>query len=144
MFELESYWREVGPGNWPSMMLCLFTGSKLPGFCAAMPREPKPDTGAELGGDFLDVYARAIAQNAAAHDGAIMVGRRSAADPYRLKGWSYRLFPPDTAQATETNRGSAFNSCLEMSKVPRVDTTYLVSEGRLLRFLHGDVTLIDL
>lgn len=144
MFELESYWREVGPGNWLSMMLCLFTGSKLPDCCAAMSREPQPDTGAVFGKDFLDVYARAIAQNAAAHDGAVMVGRRSAAEPYRLEGWSYRLFPPDTAQATEPNRGSAFNSCFEMSKVAGVDMTYLVSEGRLLRFMDGGVTLIDL
>lgn len=73
-----------------------------------------------------------------------MVGRRGEAQPYRLEGWSYRLFPPDNAQTTETNRGSVFNSCLEMSKVAGVDTTYLVSEGRLLRFTNGGVTHIDL
>lgn len=126
------------------MMLCLFTGSNLPDCCAAMSRDPRPDTGSIFGKDFLDVYARAIAQNAAVHDGAIMVGRRGETEPYRLEGWSYRLFPPDTAQTIEPNRGSAFNSCLEMSKMARVDATYLVSENRLLRFITGGVTHIDL
>ncbi|MCE2891173.1 MAG: hypothetical protein ACK5BF_08085 [Hyphomonadaceae bacterium] len=142
MFVLETIWREVGAGNWPSMMFCLFTGSKLPDFCAAMSREPQPDTGTEFGLNFLDVYARALALNAAVHDGAIMVGRCNPAEPYSIKGWSYRLFPPASTQITETNRGSAFNSCLEMSKVPSVDTTYLVSEGRLHRFIKGSVTPI--
>lgn len=42
------------------------------------------------------------------------------------------------------NRGSAFNNCFEMSKVAAVDMTYLVSEGRLVRFVKGGVTLIEL
>jgi len=144
MFDLESYWREVGSASWPSMMLCLFTSNCLPDCCAEMSRDPQLDTGAVFGEDFLHVYARAIAQNAAAHDGAIMIGRPTAAQQYRVMGWSYRLFPPHTVQSAEPNRGSAFNSCLEMSKVAAVDMTYLVSEGRLVCFVKGGATLIEL
>lgn len=144
MFDLESYWREVGSASWPSMMLCLFTGDSLPDCCAAMPREPQLDTGVAFGEDFLTVYDRAIAQNSAAHDGAIMIGRPTVAQQYCLKGWSYRLFPPQTVHSAEPNRGSAFNSCLEMSKVLAVDMTYLVSEGRMVRFVGGGVTLIEM
>lgn len=144
MFDLESYWRAVGYQDWPSMMLCLFTGASFPECCAAMPRDPLPATGFPFGKDFLQVYALAIAQNAAIHDGAIMFGRRGESELYRLEGWSYRLFPPDAVKTTEMNRGSAFNSCLAMSKVAKVDATYLVSGGRLLRFINGGVTHIDL
>lgn len=144
MFDLESYWRAAGDHGWPSMMLCLFTGDGLPDYCAAMPRDPLPATGFLLGEDFLQIYAQAITTNTAIHDGAIMVGRRDESELYRLEGWSYRLFPPDAVKTTEMNRGSAFNSCLAMSKAAKVDATYLVSGGRLLRFISGGVKHIEL
>ena len=51
-----------------------------------------------------------------------------------------RLFPPQRAFLSQPNRGSAFNSCLEMSCVAGVDCMYLVSEGRLIRFENGGIS----
>jgi hypothetical protein len=86
---------------------------------------------------FPDVFAKAIRQNAAIHDGAIMVGRLSASEPYQIVGWSFRLFPNTEAVEPPPNRGSAFNSALAMSRVPTIDAAYWLSGKSIYRFHKG-------
>ena len=102
-----------------------------------MLRLPEPETGQELDDAFDEHLSAALALNDAVHDGAVMVGRTSALERYRICGWSYRLFPAPTATGEEPNRGSAFNSCLAMSVVASIDRTYLISLGRVHRFEGG-------
>ncbi len=126
--------RQTGRGP---TIACLYTGADRPSSCAAMLRFPEPETGQELDDSFVDHLSAALALNDAVHDGAVMLGRTSALEQYRICGWSYRLFPPPTATEEEPNRGSAFNSCLAMSVVASIDRTYLVSLGRVYRFKGG-------
>lgn len=77
--------------------------------------------------------------NDAVHDGAVMIGRQSVSDRYCITGWSYRLFPPSTLPQMHPNRGSAFNSCLEMSTVPYVDRLYLIARRMVSVFENGFV-----
>jgi hypothetical protein len=87
---------------------------------------------------FADVFAEATRLNPAVHDGAVMVGRDSASGPYRIAGWSFRLFPQAEAVEELPNRGSAFNSAQAMSCVPTVDAVYWVSGRRVYRFISGE------
>jgi hypothetical protein len=66
-----------------------------------------------------------------------MVGRDHASEPYRIIGWSFRLFP-EAIPSTPANRGSAFNSAQAMSHVPTVDAVYLISKEGVSRFQQGD------
>lgn len=123
--------------NWPSLLLCLHTGNRWPPYCAPMPRQPSPSPGAQFNTGFLAAYHDAVSFNATIHDGAVLIGREEASASYRVWAWSMRLFPPAVAELAEPNRGSAFNSCLEMSCVPNVDCMYLVTQGELVRFERG-------
>lgn len=116
---------------------CLYTGADCPSSCAPMLRDPEPVTGQELNDSFVELLSTALTLNDAVHDGAIMLGRTSASEEYRITGWSYRLFPLPTATESEPNRGSAFNSCLAMSVVTGIDRIYLVGPGRVYRFREG-------
>lgn len=119
------------------VILCLFTGTK-PEFAAIMPRDPAPPTGMPFDEGFVELLAGILQDNAAVHDGAIMLGRKNLVQTYEVMGWSYRLHPPAT-QATVPNKGSAFNSCVAMSWVPGVDVLYLASRGGTFRFHCGQV-----
>lgn len=105
-----------------------------------MPRWPMPPTGILFGETFQLTLDQAITQNPAVHDGAVMVGRTHCNEPYRIIGWSFRLFPEPAPCDAEPNHGSAFNSCLAMSMVPAVDRIYVVSLAAVLRFERGSVT----
>jgi hypothetical protein len=122
------------------IICCLYTGIALPPSCAPMLRWPMPPTGILFGDNFQLTLEQAIAQNPAVHDGAVMVGRTYCNVSYRIIGWSFRLFPGPAPCDTEPNRGSAFNSCLAMSMVPRVDRIYIASLAAVLRFERGSVT----
>lgn len=137
LYDLERDWRSASPEDRPPFLLCLYTGVHWPPYCAPMPREPAPATGAELDPRFLATYRAAVMCNPAIHDGAVLLARGAAFSPYRVTAWSMRLFPPPVAKRAEPNRGSAFNSCLEMSCVAEIDCMYLVSEGTLIRFEKG-------
>ena len=102
-----------------------------------MPRDPAPPTNTEFAAGFLSAYREAVVLNPAIHDGAVLIGRELVSTPYRVLAWSMRLFPPPGATLSQPNRGSAFNSCLEMSCIEEVDCMYLVSEGCLIRFENG-------
>jgi hypothetical protein len=123
-----------------TVILCLFTGSELPAGCEAMTRQPTPHTGSRFDQGFPGDLERALAENPAVEDGAIMVGRISSTEKYRIVGWSFRLFPPSALVKGPVNRGSAFNSCLAMSNVPTVDRVYLISGNGSFSFRHGEVT----
>jgi hypothetical protein len=86
---------------------------------------------------FSDIFAEATRQNPAIHDGAVMVGRRSVADPYEIVGWSFRLFPNAELVGGLENRGSAFNSAQAMSRVPTIDAVYWISGKIIYRFCNG-------
>jgi hypothetical protein len=105
-----------------------------------MLRSPEPAVGQPLDASFPDHLAKALDVNTAVHDGAVMLGRDDTNSPYRVTGWSYRLFPVGAAQSTEPNRGSAFNSSLAMSTVRGVDRVYLISRGTIYRFVKGSVS----
>ncbi len=137
LYDLARDWRSAPRDDRPPFLLCLYTGVRWPPYCAPMPREPALATGAEFDERFLATYRAAVACNPAIHDGAVLVGRDTAFTPYRVAAWSMRLFPPQVAKLAEPNRGSAFNSCLEMSCVAAIDCMYLVSEGSLIRFEKG-------
>ena len=116
-----------------TLIVCLFTGPDLPARCAPMPRQPTPNVGMPFDITFPDVFAAATRENPAVHDGAVMVGRDNASEPYRIIGWSFRLFP-EAIPSTPANRGSAFNSAQAMSHVPTVDAVYLISKEGVSRF----------
>jgi hypothetical protein len=105
-----------------------------------MLRSPEPAVGQAFDTSFPDLLVAALQVNSAVHDGAVMLGRNNTNSPYRVTGWSYRLFPPGIAQTKEPNRGSAFNSSLAMSAVLGVDRVYLVSRGTVYRFVKGSVS----
>lgn len=136
-YDFETAWRSLPDLQLP-LLLCLFTGSERPDFCSPMPRDPSPSTGANFDSNFIDRYIEAIVQNPSIHDGAILIGRQTYQANYHVEGWSIRLHPPAYELMGVPNRGSAFNSCLAMSCVPRVDAMYLVSARRLFRFISGD------
>lgn len=119
------------------VIACLYTGKTSPPNCEPMPRSPMPPLGAGINADLSRCIATAWELNPAVHDGAIMIGREKKDLDYRVKGWSYRLYPPPSAYDAEPNRGSAFNSCLAMSAQPRVDCLYLISGGVVTRFEGG-------
>lgn len=123
-----------------TLIVCFYTGGKVPSSCAAMPRSPVPATGVPFDQEFPELLAQAIATNPAIHDGAMMVGRSNPSDVYVVTGWSFRLFPEPAKTDAETNRGSAFNSCFAMSFVRSVDCVYLLSGSGLFRF-EGGATL---
>lgn len=121
------------------IIVCLYTGVDIPSSCAPMLRSPAPPIDQMLSSDLAFHIADARRMNEAVHDGAVMIGRKRVSDHYQIKGWSYRLFPPSTLRQTHPNRGSAFNSCLEMSTVPYVDRLYLIARRKVSVFENGCV-----
>ena len=121
-----------------TVIVCLFTGSTLPSGCTPMSRQPAPKTGLPFDITFSDVFAEATRVNPAIHDGAVMVGRRNISEPYKIVGWSFRLFPSaEVVDEGLANRGSAFNSAQAMSRVPTIDVVYWVSGKSVYRFRNG-------
>lgn len=118
------------------IIACLFTG-QIPDQCEPMPRNPSPRLGMEFNREFGREIVNAWRENAATHDGAIMLGRHHPDDKYTIQGWSYRLFPPSRKVTAPINRGSAFNSCLAMSLSPRVDRLYLATRDGIFQFISG-------
>jgi hypothetical protein len=123
-------------------MVCLFTGNLFPPFCSPMLRDPSPAVGVGWDRAFRNVLTTALALNPSIHDGAVMVGRRTVEASYRILGWSFRLFPPESAYMAQPNKGSAFNSCLAMSNVAHVDCVYLRSIDGVFRFKRGDIHVL--
>jgi hypothetical protein len=134
---LEDGWSR-SPPDVLTLLLCFYTGKETPGFCAAMPRTPSAPVETAFDGSFLERYRSALCINSTIHDGAVLIGRAQPSDGYLIRGWSIRLYPPPASVNLVPNRGSAFNSCLEMSCVPTVDRLYLFSAGRLIRFVSGE------
>jgi len=120
-----------------TVIVCLFTGPAFPSRCAAMSRQPAPETGMPFDSRFSEIFAEATMQNPAIHDGAVMIGRRSVSEHYEILGWSFRLFPDAQVIDGPANRGSAFNSAHAMSRVPTVDAVYWVSGNDIYRFCDG-------
>lgn len=118
-------------------MLCFFTGHRFPPFCAPMRRSPEPPVGQLFDSEFHRHFSAALDLNPAVHDGAIMIGRDFTSQDYSIKGWSFRLFPPEVDIEGGLNRGSAFNSCAAMSRTPEIDIVYLWSGNHVWRFLGG-------
>jgi hypothetical protein len=123
-----------------TVILCLSTGAEFPAACEPMARRPMPRIGIGFDQGFVGELERALAENPAVEDGAIMVGRDSSTETYRIVGWAFRLFAPSALVKGPPNRGSAFNSCLAMSNVPTVDCVYLISDSGSFSFRHGRVT----
>jgi hypothetical protein len=130
--------RAAEEGSAPKIT-CFYTRSGFPEACAAMLRTPQPKVGWEFDLSFGEEFAAAARINASLRDGALMVGRRSAAQGYRVSGWSFRLYPPPHSGACEPNRGAGFNSCLAMSSVESVDRVYLVTGDAVVRLERGRV-----
>jgi hypothetical protein len=145
MESLDEIFRELSPKRpgAATVIVCFYTGSALPSSCAPMLRRPLPDVGMTFDGSFPRRLAQAIEQNPAIHDGATMVGRKRISDPYRVAGWSFRLFPAPAASEPQPNRGSAFDSCVSMSCIPTVDRLYLASELGAFRFESGSVVKLQ-
>jgi len=132
----------AGQGLPGTVMACLFTGELFPPFCSPMLRSPNPGVGMTWDGGFARVLRDVLAFNPSIHDGAVMVGRRTAEESYRILGWSFRLFPPESAYSAQPNRGSAFNSCLAMSNVTNIDCVYLQSVYGVFSFVRGDTHVL--
>jgi hypothetical protein len=128
----------------PTIIACLYSCDEIPDKCEPMLRSPEPTVGQTLDEGFHQSFAAAMAFNPAVHDGAIMFKRPSRDVPYRVSGWSYRLFPPPVTNRGVPNRGSAFNSCLAMSVVRGIDAVYLITRGVLYRFQGGQCVEISL
>lgn len=121
-----------------TLILCFFTGERLPQFVAPMVLAPEPPVNCVFDADFAGVRTSVLELNSAAHDGAVMVGRKSAAEDYRIVGWSHRMFPPDGPQKGAANKGTAYNSCLAMSQIASVDMLYLQSREQRVVFRLGE------
>jgi hypothetical protein len=126
-----------------SLIVCFYTASRAPSFCAPMIRVPASAVGMAFGRDFSQVVGRALRENAATHDGAVMVGRPNTRTSYHVAGWSYRLYPPEGPLPGQANKGSAFNSCLAMSSVDLVDHMFLISAECVFKFERGEAHTID-
>lgn len=120
-----------------TLIACFYTGKAFPAFVESMLRDPPPPVGMPFDRNFVDLYRSVSKLNPAVHDGAVLIGRVSAAETYRVQGWSFRMFPPAAETAAAPNRGSAYNSCLAMSVVSSVDLLCLVSHSELVRFRAG-------
>jgi hypothetical protein len=112
--------RLIGSG---AAIVCFATGLGPVRYASPMPRSPMPPSGRAFDGSFGRHFADAVALNDAVHDGAVIVTRASDMDDYRIRGWSFRLHPPPADIAPVVNMGSAFNSCLFMSKTKSLDCT---------------------
>ena len=127
--------------QWPTAvaptMACFYTGDRHPEYASPMLRTPAPKVGTPADQSLVKVLREAIKINESLHDGAIMFGRLSVNDQYRLTGWSFRLSPPDASVVTIPNRGSAFNTCLHMSMVASVDFLLVTSHQERWRFIAG-------
>lgn len=120
-----------------SGIICFTTGDQADRFSQPMPRTPEPETGHLFCPEFPGDLEAAVELNPAVHDGAIICNRGSSALPYRISGWSHRLFPPFADSALVSNRGSAFNSAQAMSLVAGVDVVYFWSDDGVWRFVGG-------
>jgi hypothetical protein len=119
------------------LIICLYTAPTFPDYCAPMVRIPRPETGIQVDDSLAKVLNSAVNLNDAIHDGAVMIGRISEDGVYKITGWSFRLYPSSLGGFFEPNRGSAFNSCLAMSCVKRVDALYMLSSDVILSFKSG-------
>jgi hypothetical protein len=126
----------LGHPSGATLIVCFFTGPKLPDRCAPMLRHPAPPIDRPFDTTFPRLLAEAAGVNPAVHDGAIMVGRSAAEQGYRIAGWSFRLFPGPVPDMLP-NRGSAFNSAHAMSGMSAVDAVYWLSGVELFRFNDG-------
>ena len=122
----------AAPNN--ALLLCLCANASC-SHAVGMLRSPEPPTGFMIDERFAERYAAALSANPAIHDGAIM-GRRDG-EYYTVFGWSYRLFPPPIVEASVTNRGSAFHSCLAISALPEIDGLFLFSGREIMIFRNG-------
>lgn len=120
-----------------TLIVCFFTGKRLPKFVAPMVLVPEPPVNCAFDAHFAGVRASALQLNPAVHDGAVMVGRENAAEDYRIVGWSHRMFPPEGSRKGGANKGTAYNSCLAMSQIASVDMLYLQSRGQRVVFRLG-------
>ena len=120
-------------------IMVFYTGSGLPDFCSAMVRDPPPKCGHAIDRGFVLELQGALRGNPSVHDGAIMCGRESTKNEYKVTGWSYRLYPPAFEGTLFPNKGSAFNSGLAMSCVESVDRVLFWSSGRGWCFEGGSV-----
>lgn len=119
--------------------MVFYTGLEPPDYCSAMVRDPLPTCGTAIDRDFASELQEALRVNPSVHDGAIMCGRESLKDNYRVTGWSYRLYPPAFDGDSFPNKGSAFNSGLAMSCVDSVDRVLFWSSGSGWCFEAGSV-----
>ncbi|WP_143271037.1 MULTISPECIES: hypothetical protein [unclassified Azospirillum] len=124
------------------LIICLYTAPTFPDYCAPMVRIPRPETGIQVDDSLVEVLNSAVNLNAAIHDGAVMVGRISKDEIYKITGWSFRLYPSSLGDVFEPNRGSAFNSCLAMSYVEKVDALYMLSLDTATCFRSGEYYII--
>jgi len=119
--------------------MVFYTGLGLPDYCSAMVRDPSPKCGYIIDREFASELQAALRVNPSVHDGAILCGRKSAKNKYRVAGWSYRLYPPAFSGASIPNKGSALNSGLAMSRVDSVDKVLFWSSGKGWCFEGGTV-----
>ncbi|MEY9726274.1 hypothetical protein [Bradyrhizobium yuanmingense] len=120
------------------IIFVLYKGSEPPPFAAPMPRIPPGPVEQVVDLWFTEVIRQAYKDNPALHDGAIMV-KKTSAGQLIVKGWSFRLFPPEAPTESTVNRGSAFNSCHAMSFISEVDCVFLLSNGECFQFQNGRI-----
>lgn len=132
---------KIWSGTFP-IILCFYTGENEPSNCSPMKRNPEVRVGNSFNDKFVDDLLHANQLNPAVHDGAIMLGRVSGYQEYKITGWSYRLFPPPIQADVESNRGSAYCSCIAMSVIDKVDNIYLLNKDKILVFKNGKVQVL--
>jgi hypothetical protein len=99
-----------------------------------MERNPDPTVGQKLL-DLPEIMPHILAINPSIHDGAIL--SRRLGSEYIITGWSYRLYPPPISHQSSPNKGSAYNSCADMSAVDRVEAVLLLGSGGISTFVCG-------
>jgi len=120
-----------------TLIACLTSSSCAFEYISPMPRTTIETNGFPLDSNFLVFINRAIAENPAVHDGAVVFSFEEQSGGYLHSMWSGRLHAPPYSGRDAIDKGSAFNSAISSSHTEGVDAVYLISEDKLWRFSGG-------
>lgn len=118
-----------------AVIVILFCGEKIPKHCSQMPRYPEKELHIPINENFWKVYFSVIKENASMEDGAILI-QINRTNPI-IRGFSYRIYPPDLGIPKRRNLGSGYNSSIDFSMVGRVKCVYFANNNGVTKFVRG-------
>jgi hypothetical protein len=121
-----------------TIILVLTTHADVPPWCAPMPRNPSPPTGIPLDSAFASYFLSQLVSNPSLGDGAIVAHMGSKRQVATVLHWSCRLFPPSSPAKRIANKGSAYNSALDLSVCAGIDSVFLANADEIRNFRRGE------